>query len=46
MNQIQIETNVVEIEATEQPDFAQTVIELNAAQLVLIGGGTATVGLD
>jgi hypothetical protein len=42
----QIETNVVEVEATEQPDFAQTVIELNSAQLVLVGGGSGIISLD
>jgi hypothetical protein len=47
MNHIHVESNAVETETTELQDSAElAIIELNAAQLVLIGGGTAGIVLD
>lgn len=43
MNQINVETNVVETEANELQSLAiaqaDAVVELNSAQLFLVGGG-------
>ena len=47
MNQITVETNVVEIETSEHALFDKqtedSIAELNSAQLALIGGGTASI---
>jgi hypothetical protein len=45
MNQITVESNVVEIKTSEQvvadKQIEEAIAELNSAQLALIGGGTA-----
>ena len=50
MNQITIETSVVETETSELGCSArqidEAITELNAAQLALVGGGSASVILD
>ncbi len=46
MNQITVETNVAEIEISEQAlvdrQMEEAIAELNSAQLALIGGGTGS----
>ena len=43
MNQISVETSVVEIETNELQALAvaqaEAIVELNSAQLILVGGG-------
>jgi uncharacterized protein YukE len=50
MNQITVETNVIEAEATELQalamQVADTIVELNASQLMLVGGGTAIIDIN
>jgi hypothetical protein len=49
MNQISVETSVVETEATEALAGQQTqdaMLELNSSQLMLVGGGAVIVILD
>jgi hypothetical protein len=47
MNQITVETNVVEIETIEQTlldrQMEDAIAELNSSQLALIGGGTGSI---
>jgi hypothetical protein len=47
MNEISVETNVIEIEATDLQTLAtkhaQEIVELNSTQLALIGGGTGSI---
>jgi uncharacterized protein len=50
MNQISVESNVVEIECNEPSALSITqmedaITELNSAQLLLIGGGCAAISL-
>ena len=50
MNQITVESNVVETEATELQALAiqtaDAMLELNAAQLMLVGGGSTIILTD
>jgi hypothetical protein len=50
MNQITVESNVVETEATELQALAiqtaDAMLELNAAQLMLVGGGSVIILTD
>ena len=50
MNQITVEMNVIENEATEVQALAMqaadAIVELNASQLMLIGGGGAAILID
>jgi len=50
MNQITVEANVVEFEATELQALAiqtaDAIVELNASQLMLIGGGTGIISTE
>jgi hypothetical protein len=47
MNQITVETNIVETEAAELQALAiqtaDAILELNAAQLMLVGGGSTII---
>jgi hypothetical protein len=47
MNQTTVQTNVVDIEATDlqalATKHAQEILELNSAQLALIGGGSGAI---
>ncbi len=50
MNQITVEANVLETEATELQALAMqtadAIVELNAAQLLLVGGGGIVILTD
>ena len=50
MNQIIVETNVIETETTELQALAMqaadAIVELNATQLTLVGGGQAIIYND
>jgi len=50
MNQISVESNVVEIEITELSTLGavqaeEAMMELNSLQLAMIGGGSAAIAL-
>jgi hypothetical protein len=46
MNQISVETNVIETETAELQTAQDAIVELNSAQLMLVGGGTAAIILE
>ena len=50
MNQITVEANIIETEVTELQALAiqtaDAIVELNASQLMLVGGGGGVVLID
>ncbi len=42
----QVEATVIETEATELDTLQAAIVELNASQLVLVGGGTGSIDLN